>query len=393
MSQPYIRLRDFFHGYFHQDWVEEYNDDPVRAVAEFITDQSPEDVKETLAELEFLLNQNFNEEELHKTVLGLGCAYYPPGGGQTYKKWLTDARNQIAEHFGKAVRAYPSASPTPPPTPTSSAASRYSSPPEPTKPERRNIDLNTKELFSDLITRPLLVGVISWLTLGATSCFKISWARLYDLHYNNAFFSESIHNDGWSIGFMVGIVAGLVWGILKITKHEQLGSLVILAGVLILVFVLVKLPLSGRWGDTSNVGTGTGNALASLNGRVASVRFYQMPNYDQDVPYGKRAYKTRFQKSKQRIYISWELDLEHPAPGIRKNLPVNVDLHYLVSGRWNSFGVANYPNFYIEPSMSNVHLDGGWGLVPVQGVKEPITYQADFYVEGQKIASGTFELY
>ena len=67
----------------------------------------------------------------------------------------------------------------------------------------------------------------------------------------------------------------------------------------------------------SPVGAGQpGTYIPSLNAKVTALYFFESGYNYEGAPYGKRNYKTEFQKSSTR-YVNWELNLKYPKPGRR----------------------------------------------------------------------------
>jgi hypothetical protein len=98
-------LEQFFGGYLHQNW-DDFYENSYQAVAEFLSDYPRDDALEILTSLAWLLDQRLSEQELRSLLRELDNAYYPPGFGKTYKQWLIEIYNQIAEHLEKATIVY-----------------------------------------------------------------------------------------------------------------------------------------------------------------------------------------------------------------------------------------------------------------------------------------------
>jgi hypothetical protein len=142
--------------------------------------------------------------------------------------------------------------------------------------------------------------------------------------------------------------------------------------------------------------------IPSLNATVTSVKFFEGPNTPNIPPRAGREYGVRFDRSRTRK-IFWELNLSHPAPGRR--------IHYAIETLWhtptdvNQNGPRQTSNAYIERDWTHSYWSHGlsiiskWKVIKPNGEmyrkEEPWgagTYRLDFYVQGQKIASGSFEM-
>lgn len=78
-----------FSAYLHQDWKEMHGD-AWGAVNKFRSLESPEDVKRAADQVHALLEHDYDEGQLDEITGQLGSYYYPPGGGWTYRGWLTE---------------------------------------------------------------------------------------------------------------------------------------------------------------------------------------------------------------------------------------------------------------------------------------------------------------
>lgn len=82
-------LRTLFGAYLHQDWKEMYGD-AWGAVGEFRSLELPDYVSRAADQVRLFLDSDYDEEELDAITGQLGSYYYPPGGGWTYRGWLTE---------------------------------------------------------------------------------------------------------------------------------------------------------------------------------------------------------------------------------------------------------------------------------------------------------------
>ncbi|MDR4497108.1 MAG: tetratricopeptide repeat protein [Candidatus Scalindua sp.] len=134
-----------------------------------------------------------------------------------------------------------------------------------------------------------------------------------------------------------------------------------------------------RIGSSDRVG-------GSFNPKAVSLRFfesgYNLPSRE------KRIYVNRFDKSKTR-YVYWELELEFSAPGSRRNLVIE-QLWYRPDGallvNQQTTGIA------IEADWTRLYYSHSYGWRDTGNWPEG-SYRVDLYVVGQKVASGTFEIY
>ncbi|HLZ18018.1 MAG TPA: caspase domain-containing protein, partial [Smithellaceae bacterium] len=124
-----------------------------------------------------------------------------------------------------------------------------------------------------------------------------------------------------------------------------------------------------------------------LNARVSEVKFfesaYDAPDKD------KRIYRTSFSRTTSR-YICWELNLTHPAAGVRKNFTVE---HLWFNPYGNEIFRGSF-NSYIAGDWTYSYHNSGYGWREVS-TKTWVagTYRVDLYVEGSKIASESFSVY
>lgn len=118
-----------------------------------------------------------------------------------------------------------------------------------------------------------------------------------------------------------------------------------------------------------------------LNAKVTALRFFE-GGY-RPLPREQRKYDNRFEQSKTK-YVSWELNLEHPAPSQRVPFVIR-SVWYRPDG--SILTRQSLPASLDNDSSSSYHTLGRGGAW------KPGLYQVDLYVEGTKIASGSFEIY
>ena len=96
-------LVQFLGGYFHNVWPELHppKDDQPRYTAvldHFAKQESRALIKDTITELEQLIQLKLNESELRRVVTReLRGNIYPPGMGMTYQEWLEDVHRILTE--------------------------------------------------------------------------------------------------------------------------------------------------------------------------------------------------------------------------------------------------------------------------------------------------------
>lgn len=92
-------LENLLGGYVNQDWDLDYSD-VWEAVRAFIGDQPGSVVDEARSQLWELLNSNKSEEDLKRVLISeIGCGYWPPGDGLTFRTWLEG----VAQYLGKPM--------------------------------------------------------------------------------------------------------------------------------------------------------------------------------------------------------------------------------------------------------------------------------------------------
>lgn len=134
----------------------------------------------------------------------------------------------------------------------------------------------------------------------------------------------------------------------------------------------------------SGMGTGT---IEQINARISEVKFFESPYDPPDKD--KRIYRKNFSRTASR-YICWELNLTHPAAGVRKNFTIehiwfNPNGHEIFRGNFNTYIAADWTWSY--------HNSGyGWREASTKTWVAG-TYRVDLYVEGIKIASESFTVY
>ncbi|MDR4497770.1 MAG: tetratricopeptide repeat protein [Candidatus Scalindua sp.] len=124
------------------------------------------------------------------------------------------------------------------------------------------------------------------------------------------------------------------------------------------------------------------NFIPTINGSVTELRFYESGM--EDTPYGQRTYQTLFSQSGAR-YIYWELILAFPKQNRRTDFNIMAK-YYDPEGNLIREWVTNS---YIETGWTSSYHNSGYGWNEPGKWKQG-TYRADLFVEGQRVASGTF---
>ena len=124
-----------------------------------------------------------------------------------------------------------------------------------------------------------------------------------------------------------------------------------------------------------------------INAKVTEVKFFEGSYNAPDK--ADRSYRTSFSRTTTR-YINWELNLQFPAPGVRKDFVIehiwfNPYGKEIFRGTWNAYILENWGTSW--------HNHGyGWREASSNGWVAG-TYRVDLYVNGVKIASENFNIY
>ncbi|HEX8458971.1 MAG TPA: caspase family protein [Pyrinomonadaceae bacterium] len=121
--------------------------------------------------------------------------------------------------------------------------------------------------------------------------------------------------------------------------------------------------------------------IPKLNALVTALRFY-LPT-----PNDERVYRARFPKA-EVSYVNWELNLSLPAQG--RDVPLVIDaVMYRADG---SVDIKSKVEAVIPAGWTSARITKGWGY-PDPGKWPTETYRVELFVDGQKIAAGTFDVY
>jgi len=126
-------------------------------------------------------------------------------------------------------------------------------------------------------------------------------------------------------------------------------------------------------------------AIPKLSANVSELNFYETG--EKQIPKQQREYRNRFTKSRSR-YIRWELSLTHPAPGRRMDFSIDAVWHRSDGSVINR---QTSPT-WVEADGKNSWHTQGWGWKE-PGNWEAGNYRVELFVEGEKVTSGSFEIY
>lgn len=76
INERYPTLYQFFSGYFHQDWIDEF-ESPEIALDTYLNSEKQETKELARIELDTIIKSNLEEEELSNLLEDLGCFYDP----------------------------------------------------------------------------------------------------------------------------------------------------------------------------------------------------------------------------------------------------------------------------------------------------------------------------
>jgi hypothetical protein len=130
--------------------------------------------------------------------------------------------------------------------------------------------------------------------------------------------------------------------------------------------------------------------IPSLNARVTELLLFESA-YDPP-PADQRVYAQRFASDTTR-YISWELNLEHPAPGQPRD--------FVITAIWyQDNGTGSWEEIFrqtldtsIEGEWASSYHNLGYGCDDPVNCWEVGSYRVDLYVAGKMIASAPFQIY
>jgi len=110
-SKEFHNLDQFFSGYFHQNWKDDYDWSGKESLFENVvrhykTEDTAEGVKKTIAELTAFLNSELTDEEIHKIVEEDFSSWYTPRSrGMNKRQFLEKVLEILKEpNNGQALR-------------------------------------------------------------------------------------------------------------------------------------------------------------------------------------------------------------------------------------------------------------------------------------------------
>lgn len=126
-------------------------------------------------------------------------------------------------------------------------------------------------------------------------------------------------------------------------------------------------------------------AIPSVDARVTKLVFFASGPAD-IAPLKERVYKTRFHHSMTKTVYP-EIYLDYPAPG--KKVFFTVTAHFREKGK--TIRIVDYES-RIEPNWTMSHHSVGAGILGT-GNWPVGNYNVDIHINGEKVATGYFEVY
>jgi hypothetical protein len=107
-EKAYPDLAFLLQAYFHQNWAEPQRRAGMapsyrQVVIEFREREPPEKAARVIADLDDVIAQDLSEPALRELSRGMGCQFYPPGLGMTYRAWFEEIRRILAAAWGGFV--------------------------------------------------------------------------------------------------------------------------------------------------------------------------------------------------------------------------------------------------------------------------------------------------
>jgi hypothetical protein len=127
------------------------------------------------------------------------------------------------------------------------------------------------------------------------------------------------------------------------------------------------------------------SAIPSLDARVTKLVFFATGPSD-IAPFKDRVYKSRFDHT-ATTRVHPEIHLEYPPP--RKKIYFTVTVHIRENGR--TFRIVDYPT-RVEPGWTSSYHSVDIGVFG-PGNWRVGTYEADVHINGDKVATASFEIY
>lgn len=124
-----------------------------------------------------------------------------------------------------------------------------------------------------------------------------------------------------------------------------------------------------------------------INAKVTEVKFFEGPY--ETVSKEQRAYKRNFSRTMSR-YIYWELNFEFPTAESR----IDFKIEAIWYGTHSNEIFRQSLDSYINPGWTNSWSTLGYGWSKYSSSTwQAGSYRVDFYVDGEKIATDTFNIY
>jgi uncharacterized caspase-like protein len=124
-----------------------------------------------------------------------------------------------------------------------------------------------------------------------------------------------------------------------------------------------------------------------INARVTEVKFFEGPYHYP--PKEQRVYNRNFSRTMSR-YIWWELNLEHPAAGRR----IDYKIESIWYGTHGNEFFRDSLDAYVNPDSRTSWWAKGYGWREFSSSNwQTGSYRVDIYIDGEKIASDTFNIY
>ncbi len=124
----------------------------------------------------------------------------------------------------------------------------------------------------------------------------------------------------------------------------------------------------------------------SLNARVTKVRFFEGERSNLALTLKNRKYQTRFAQATTRT-IYTEIHLDHPQPGKVTYFTVTI----YILGNGTRLRSEEFEGRVKADWASSEHWIGVGDFEP--GKWRPGTYEVDVYINAEKVATGSFEIY
>ncbi len=104
LNERFPDLEQFFGCYFHQDWLDEYENEEM-AIKGYVDDDGSEAAEHVARELDKLLELGLPETELDTAMYwDLHCYYDPKPDGVTMSDWLRWVRATLIK-YGESASA------------------------------------------------------------------------------------------------------------------------------------------------------------------------------------------------------------------------------------------------------------------------------------------------